>query len=66
MDLSKNRIDFTFLDRTEKDKDTSTVLVVLNRPIVREMFEELKSKVDFIICADGAANRMYDDLDKEE
>jgi hypothetical protein len=56
-----NIIDFSFLDQTYK-KYNYTVLIILNRPLLKEQFIDLKDKVDYIICADGAANRMYDDL----
>ena len=61
MDSSFNTIDFSFLDVKEK-KYSYTVLIVLNRPIIKQLYINLKDKIDFIICADGAANRMYDNL----
>jgi hypothetical protein len=61
MEDNVNTIDFTFLDQTDK-KYHYTVLIILNRPILKEQYIDLKDKVDYIICADGAANRMYDDL----
>jgi hypothetical protein len=65
MEDSANNIDFTFLDATER-RYTTVVLIILNRPIIKEMYSDLRSKVDFIICADGAANRMHDDLDRDK
>jgi hypothetical protein len=56
-----NIIDFSLFDSPEKTY-TYSVLIVLNRPIVTEQFLELKNKVDYIIAADGAANRMFDNL----
>lgn len=59
----ENKIDFTFLDTSEKK--TFTVLIALNRPILKELFDKLKDKIDYIICADGASNRMYDSFGEE-
>ena len=56
-----NIIDFSFFDVPEK-KNLYTVLIILNRPIIENLYLKLKEKVDFVICADGAANRMYDNL----
>ncbi len=61
VDLQENVIDFSFFDATEK-KNIYTVLIILNRPIIKNLFLKLREKVDYIICADGAANRMYDNL----
>lgn len=60
-----NLIDFSFFDVSEK-KNLYTVLIILNRPIIKTLYMKLKEKVDFIICADGAANRMYDNLGYEK
>ena len=60
-----NVIDFSFLDMIEK-RNLFTILIILNRPIIKQLFLKLKEKVDFIICADGAANRMYDNLGYEK
>ena len=65
VDQLDNIIDFSFLDTNEK-KNLYTVLVILNRPILNTMFLKLKEKVDYVICADGAANRMYDNLGYEK
>ncbi len=61
MEESENIIDFSFLDHNEK-RNLYTILIILNRPIVPNIYLKLKEKVDYIICADGAANRMYDNL----
>jgi hypothetical protein len=66
MEQTKNLVDFSFLDSPELKSQLITVLIILNRPINKEMFLELRPSIDFIICADGAANRMHDNLDKEE
>ncbi len=60
-----NVIDFSFLDASEK-RNLFTILIILNRPIIKPLFLKLKEKVDFIICADGAANRMYDNVGCEK
>ena len=60
-----NVIDFTFLDTNEKKYDY-TVLIVLNRPILVEQYKDLIHKVDYVICADGAANRIHDSLNEEK
>lgn len=60
VESSENTIDLTFLDSLEKQ--SFTVLIILNRPIIKELYYKLKDKIDFIICADGAANRVYDDF----
>jgi hypothetical protein len=60
MENNENKIDFTFLDI--KDNNRYTVLIILNRPIMKELFFKLRDKIDYIICADGGANRMFDDL----
>lgn len=59
-----NIVDMTLFDTNEK-KYKYTILIVLNRPILKELFILLKDKVDHIICADGGANRMYDDLGED-
>jgi thiamine pyrophosphokinase len=60
MENSENIINFSFLDTNEKKR--FTVLIILNRPIIKNLFLKIREKVDYIICADGAANRMYDNL----
>lgn len=65
VDQIDNIVDFSFFDLSEK-KNLYTVLVILNRPIIKSMFLKLKEKVDYVICADGAANRMYDNLGYEK
>ena len=65
VDLQENVIDFSFFDVPEK-KNIYTVLIILNRPIIKNLFLKLREKVDYVICADGAANRMYDNLGLEK
>lgn len=60
-----NQVDLTFLDEVER-KYTYVVLIVLNRPIIKLMYMLIKDKIDYVICADGAANRMHDNLGVEK
>lgn len=55
-----NIVDFSNLDPNEKK--IYTVLIILNRPIIKDLFFKLIKNIDYIICADGAANRMFDNL----
>ena len=64
MNTIDNTIDLTLFDTSEKRYKFS-ILIVLNRPILKEMIVMLKDKVDHIICADGGANRLYDDLGED-
>jgi uncharacterized Rossmann fold enzyme len=65
VESNENIVDLSFFDSTEK-KNLYTVLIILNRPIIKQLYLKLKEKVDFVICADGAANRMYDNLGIEK
>ena len=65
VESESNLIDFSFFDVSEK-KNLYTVLIILNRPIIKTLYMKLKEKVDFIIFADWAANRMYDNLGYEK
>jgi len=65
VDCLDNIIDFSFFDTKEKN-NAYTVLIILNRPIIKNLYLKLKDKIDFVICADGAANHMYDNLGKEK
>ena len=59
---TSNDIDFSFLDSEEKTF-AYTVMIILNRPINKDLFLLLKNKSDYVICADGAANQVYDAFD---
>jgi hypothetical protein len=63
VEAETNIVDFTFLDAKE-EKIKYTVLIILNRPIIRDFYFKLRNLSNFIICADGAANRLYDIIDK--
>ena len=60
---STNIVDLTFLD-AKKEITRYTVLIILNRPLIKEFYLRLRDLSNFIICADGAANRLYDIMDK--
>lgn len=57
--------DNTFLDEPGKP-DFTLYLVLLNRPFHKAMFTDLHSRADVLICADGAANRLYDSFIESE
>jgi len=58
-----NIVDLRFLDANE-EKIRYTVLIILNRPLIKEFYLRIRELSNFIICADGAANRLYEILDK--
>ncbi|CDW77502.1 thiamin pyrophosphokinase 1 [Stylonychia lemnae] len=57
------KIDNTFLDGAQNSK---VVLLILNRPIHRPLFDQFIALSPEIICADGGANRLYDLLEDSE
>lgn len=63
VDNNENVIDLRYLDASE-EKMRYNVLIILNRPIIKEFYLSLRELSNFIICADGAANRLYDIIDK--
>lgn len=65
MDEETNLIDLSFLDDGINKYDYN-VLIMLNRPFIKEMFLELRTKINYIICADGAANRVFEAFHKED
>lgn len=65
VEKNENIVDLTFLDAKD-EKIKYTVLIVLNRPLIREFFLRIRNISDFIMCADGAANRIYDIIDKND
>ncbi len=60
-----NLIEFKNLCVIEKKYDY-TVMIILNRPIHIEQFIKLRSICDYVICADGAANRVYELKEKDQ
>lgn len=56
--------DNTFLDIDDKP-DFALYLIILNRPLNKEIFCDLYKKASIVICADGGANRLFN-LFKED
>lgn len=50
--------DNSFLDSSEKPK-FYLYLIILNRPLNKEILIDLFHKASFVICADGGANRLH-------
>ena len=50
----------------EKKVYAYTVMIILNRPILVEQYKKLRSICDYVICADGAANRLYELVEREQ
>lgn len=53
-----NLIEFDNLSSDDKKYDY-TVMIILNRPINIEQYTRLRKICDYVICADGAANRLF-------
>lgn len=62
-EYDNNIVNLAFLD-SKDEKIRFTVLIILNRPIIKECYMKLRELSNFIICADGAANRLFDIMDK--
>lgn len=62
-DIETNFVNFSFLDAKE-ERQRYTVLIILNRPIIKEFYLKLFDLSNFIICADGAANRLFEIMDQ--
>ena len=60
-----NLIEFGNLCVFEKKYDY-TVMIILNRPIHVEQFIKLRNICDYVICADGAANRLYELKERDQ
>lgn len=60
-----NLIEFPNLS-TENKKYLYTVMIILNRPVCVEQYIMLRKISDYVICADGAANRIYELKDKDK
>lgn len=65
VEKNENIVDLTFLDAKD-EKLKYTVLIILNRPLIKEFYFRIREISDFIMCADGAANRIYDIMDKND
>jgi len=55
----ENTIHLNFLNKENKGFG-HTIMIILNRPIHREQFVNLREISNYVICADGAANRMHE------
>lgn len=60
-----NLIEFQSLCK-EDSKYTYTVMIILNRPIFVEQYTKLRNFCNYVICADGAANRLYELKEREQ
>lgn len=60
-----NVIDFSFL-HNDKKIYSYTILILLNRPIFIEQYLQIMKKCNFVICADGAANRLHNHNEREQ
>lgn len=49
-----------FNPNSQKDNSHKVVIIILNRPLIKEKIVNLSKKADLIICADGGANRYYE------
>lgn len=53
-------------DAFDDSDDCLNILIVLNRPIIKEQYIQLRKSAKYVICADGAANQMYQTLGVEK
>jgi hypothetical protein len=60
-----NIINFSCLG-SEKPLYLQTILIILNRPILTEQYYHYRKISDYVICADGAANRLYELSEREK
>jgi thiamine pyrophosphokinase len=65
VEKNENIVDLSFLDAKDENMKF-TVLIILNRPLIKEFYLRIREISDFIMCADGAANRIYDIIDKND
>lgn len=57
--------DNTFLDTLDKPK-FFLYLIILNRPLNKDIVKDLFQRASFVICADGGVNRLYDVFTSDE
>lgn len=58
--------DLSIFDSQCSDKHNHKIIViVLNRPLIKEKIQAISKKADLIICADGGANRFYEAVGEE-
>lgn len=57
-----NAIDLSFFfeKKLNQIKKNSSILILLNLPLKKEIFMQLKNYSNYLICADGAANRLHE------
>ncbi|KAL4489257.1 hypothetical protein ABPG72_006321 [Tetrahymena utriculariae] len=53
-------IDNEFFNEGVKDENTLYITIMLNRPQQIDLFQKVRQFTDFLVCADGGANRLYD------
>ncbi len=41
-------------------------MILLNRPIIVSQYTQLRKISNYVICADGAANRLYELKDRDK
>ena len=56
--------DNTFLDNDQKPSFL-LYLIILNRPINKDIFIDLYHKANMVICADGGTNRLFSAFENE-
>jgi thiamine pyrophosphokinase len=54
-----NLIEFGNLS-SESKKYQYNIMIVLNRPVYVDQYILLRKLTDYVVCADGAANRLYE------
>lgn len=54
-----NYIKYSYI-ASDKPQYSYTIMIVLNRPILVSQFSHYRNISDYVICADGAANRLYE------
>ena len=59
MNEKANIIDFKF-GMYKEDSESFNIMIILNRPIKKQQYLLLRNNSDYVICADGAANRLFD------
>jgi len=59
-----NIINFSYL-ASDKPLYLYTIMIILNRQILLDQYKQLRRISNYVICADGAANRLYELKEKE-
>ena len=58
--------DNRFLDVPKEQQGCSLMLILLNRPMKRDHVLELWHRSKYVVCADGAANRLFTVFSEEQ